>query len=107
MCATFSGPYEVESKLSDVNYLMKMPDRRRKKRVCHINMLKRYECRLVVPPREAAMVSLVRVRNNEQDCVKVTNDGQDCVKVTDYGPSIVRVKNNGQNNARRIGYFWK
>ena len=42
LAAKFVGPYEIESKLSDVNYLVKTPDRRKVKRVCHINMLKPY-----------------------------------------------------------------
>ena len=42
MSAKFTGPYEVLLKLSDVNYLVKTPDRRKSQRVCHINMLKPY-----------------------------------------------------------------
>ena len=38
----FFGPYEVEAKVSEVNYLLKTPDRKRKKRLCHINMIKPY-----------------------------------------------------------------
>lgn len=41
----FSGPYVVESKLSDTNYIIKTPDRRRQTRVCHVNMMKRYHPR--------------------------------------------------------------
>ena len=40
--ARFFGPYEIETKLSDVNYVVKTPDRRKGKRMCHINMLKEY-----------------------------------------------------------------
>jgi hypothetical protein len=36
------GPYEIESKLSDVNYVVKTPGRHKEKRVCHINTLKEY-----------------------------------------------------------------
>ena len=42
LCAKFVGPYKVESKLGDLNYLISTPDRRKGKRVCHINMLKPY-----------------------------------------------------------------
>lgn len=38
--ARFCGPYEVEKKLSDTDYVVKTPDRRKKARVCHVNMLK-------------------------------------------------------------------
>ena len=43
--AKFSGPYDVESKLSETNYIIRTPERRRKTRLCHINMLKRYVSR--------------------------------------------------------------
>ncbi len=40
--ARFLGPYTIEKKLSDTNYTVLTPDRRRKSRLCHINMLKSY-----------------------------------------------------------------
>lgn len=40
--AKFSGPYTVLKKLSETNYLLSTPERRRKTRLCHINMLKKY-----------------------------------------------------------------
>lgn len=42
MSARFSGPYTVEKKLSETDYVIKTPDRKRKTRVCHLNMLKLY-----------------------------------------------------------------
>ena len=38
----FQGPYTICKKLSDVNYVVSTPDRRKKERVCHINLIKRY-----------------------------------------------------------------
>lgn len=38
----YSGPYRVEKRVSDVNYVIATPDKRKKSRLCHINMLKRY-----------------------------------------------------------------
>ncbi len=40
--AKFDGPYAVEKKLSETDYVISTPDRRRKSRVCHLNMLKGY-----------------------------------------------------------------
>ena len=40
--AKYSGPYKVVRKISDTNYLVKTPDRRKETQVCHINMLKAY-----------------------------------------------------------------
>ena len=38
--AKYSGPYKVVKKISDTNYLVKTPGRRKETQVCHINMLK-------------------------------------------------------------------
>ncbi len=40
--AKFTGTYEIKEKLGDTDYVVNTPDRRRKSRVCHINMLKAY-----------------------------------------------------------------
>lgn len=45
LAARFSGPYVVERKLSDTDYVIKTPERRKSTRVCHINMLKAYHSR--------------------------------------------------------------
>ncbi len=43
--AKFTGPYDIKEKLGDTAYVVDTPDRRRKSRVCHINMLKAYVSR--------------------------------------------------------------
>ncbi len=64
--AKFAGPYKVEEKLSDTNYVIRTPDRRRKSRVCHVNMLKSYIARnanadfSVVKPVSTAVVLPVK-----------------------------------------------
>lgn len=45
LTACFSGPYMVKSKVSETDYIIHTPDRRRKTRLCHVNMLKPYLCR--------------------------------------------------------------
>ncbi len=45
LSARFSGPYEVLRKMSDTDYVIRTPDRRKKSRVCHVNMLKAYVVR--------------------------------------------------------------
>ena len=40
--AKYSGPYKVVKKISDTNYLVRIPCRRKETQVCHINMLKAY-----------------------------------------------------------------
>ena len=46
----FSGPYTVERKISETDYVVQTPDRKRKSRVCHINMLKCYFSRVSDSP---------------------------------------------------------
>lgn len=38
--ARFSGPYRIEKKVGNVDYIVSTPDRRKKYRLCHINMMK-------------------------------------------------------------------
>ena len=40
--AKFFGPYTIEKKLSDLNYIVHTPGRRKQKKLCHINMLIEY-----------------------------------------------------------------
>ncbi len=37
--ARFSGPYVIDKKLSEMNYVVRTPDRQRKTRLCNINTL--------------------------------------------------------------------
>ena len=49
----FFGPYVIQKKLSDLNYVVVTPDRRKETQLCHVNMLKPYVERnsdLVVQP---------------------------------------------------------
>ncbi len=60
LSARFSGPYEVLRKLSNTDYVICTPDRKRKSRVCHVNMLKAFHSRetprMEVPHAEDAAV---------------------------------------------------
>ena len=38
--AKFFGPYTIEKKLSDLNYIVHTPGRRKQKQLCHIKVLK-------------------------------------------------------------------
>ena len=51
--ARYFGPYTVEKKVSDLNYIITTPDRRKQKQLCHINMLKEYD------DRDSSNVALV------------------------------------------------
>ena len=40
--ARYFGPYTVDKKTSDLNYIINTPGRRKNKQMCHVNMLKQY-----------------------------------------------------------------
>ena len=52
--ARYYGPYTVDKKLSDVNYTVNTPGRRKQKQLCHINMLKKYI------DRDSSVISLAK-----------------------------------------------
>ncbi len=64
----YTGPYFIEEKLSDTDYVVRTPERWRKTRICHINMLKLYISRpdskysassLVLTPAAVTSVNVV------------------------------------------------
>ena len=88
--AKYSGPYKVVKKISDTNYLVKTPDRRKETQVCHINTLKAYH--------EKPKPELVTL-NNRLGLESPTH-GKDCVgQVTEKEEdteSEVRLENDQQ-----------
>ena len=56
--ARYYGPYTVDKKLSDVNYIVKTPGRRKQKQLCHVNMLNKYI------DRDSSVISLVNLVNS-------------------------------------------
>ena len=42
LAARYSGPYVIEKKVGDLDYLVVTPDRRKRAQLCHVNMLKPY-----------------------------------------------------------------
>uniref|UniRef100_A0AAV2IYA9 Integrase p58-like C-terminal domain-containing protein n=1 Tax=Knipowitschia caucasica TaxID=637954 RepID=A0AAV2IYA9_KNICA len=55
LSAKYTGPYVVKEKLSDTDYIISTLDRRRKTRVCHINMLKQYHSRVTPTTTEPSL----------------------------------------------------
>ena len=62
----FFGPYAIEKKLSDLNYVVVTPDRRKQTMLCHINMLKPYVERTRDPVLQPVNVNVV-VSEPEED----------------------------------------
>ena len=56
--ARYHGPYTVDKKLSDINYIVNTPGRRKHRQLCHINMLKKYI------DRDSSVISSVNLVNS-------------------------------------------
>jgi hypothetical protein len=75
--ARYYGPYEIESKLSDVNYVVKTLGRRKEKRVCHINMLKEYFDRCDQTSVKSSLANVERLENCKEDKIGVESSEKD------------------------------
>ena len=63
----YYGPYTVHKKLSDVNYIVSTPGRRKQKQLCHINMLKKYIDRDSSVISSETLVNSVPHEQNQMD----------------------------------------
>ncbi len=69
-CAKFSGPYTVLRKVSDHNYILSTPERRKHSQLCHVNLLKPFYARTVAPKVNSSVValaSLMPISDLDQD----------------------------------------
>ncbi|XP_071504452.1 uncharacterized protein [Diadema antillarum] len=89
--AKFSGPYVVERKLGKETYVVSMPDRRKTKRVCHVNMLKKYHERV---EDVGAVVSESVVHSAEKSAEEFEHDAPDSQSVSFKSGMIPRVENS-------------
>ena len=85
LSARFSGPYAIEEKLSETDYVIRTPDRRRQSRVCHVNMLKFYHARPQQEekssPAVVLPVSVVCSSANDDDGLVLRNAPQQCARL--------------------------
>ena len=73
--ARYFGPYTIVKKVSDVDYIVDTPDRRKSQRLCHVNMLKKYKGRESIPETNVAcVVQSVHTIDQETECDAVVND---------------------------------
>ncbi|XP_071950797.1 uncharacterized protein [Antedon mediterranea] len=78
LSARFAGPYKVLERVGEVDYVLDTPDRRKKKRLCHINMLKPYTARNNTDTCTSTPVTCVVEENSKEfgdpdTCVKFSN----------------------------------
>ena len=72
--ARYFGPYTVEKKASDLNYIRTTPDRRKQKQLCHINMLKEYVDRHSSNVAPVNVINSVPQKQSEMNCEEVDCD---------------------------------
>lgn len=94
LSARFTGQYEVQKCISPTDYVIATPERRRKTRVCHINMLKRYITRENATPRgeprtpDTVAVNAVIISEPTYTC------GEDDVKTRHSSHQTARLPNS-------------
>ena len=89
--ARYFGPYTVDKKASDLNYIIITPDRRKQKQLCHINMLKEYVDRDSSNVVSVNVISSVPQNQSEMYCEEVDCEEMDFHK-TD--PTCSKLQNS-------------
>ena len=69
--ARYFGPYTVEKKASDLNYIITTHDSCKQKELCHINMLKEYVDRDSSNVAPVNVISSVPQKQSEMNCEEV------------------------------------
>ena len=86
--ARYFGPYVVDRKINDLNYVIATPDRRKSKQLCHINMLKAYHERKGMDDSNVVPVSVSSCVNDDHDPPSPD------ISTTDIPDSHVKLKNS-------------
>ena len=81
--ARYFGPYTIDKKTSDLNYIINIPGRRKNKQMCHVNMLKEYFDRDSSISKPITVVNTVPQESN----VFEPEVNSDFIDKSDPGPS--------------------
>ena len=81
--ARYFGPYTIDKKTSDLNYIINTPGRRKNKQMCHVNMLKEYFDRDSSISKPITVVNTVPQESN----VFEPQVNSDFIDKSDPGPS--------------------
>lgn len=79
--AKFAGPYMVVKQVTEQNYVIATPDRRKSTQLCHVNMLKPYYSRMPQPSLCCAPSS---VEGSRSECVSEITLGDSIPGEQDY-----------------------
>ena len=81
--ARYFGPYTIDKKTSDLNYIINTPGRRKNKQMCHVNMLNQYFDRDSSISKPITVVNTVPQESN----VFEPEVNSDFIDKSDPGPS--------------------
>ena len=84
--ARYFGPYTIDKKTSDLNYIINSPGRRKNKQMCHVNMLKQYFDRDSSISKPITVVNTVPQESN----VFEPEVNSDFIDKSDPGPSKLK-----------------
>ena len=87
--ARYFGPYTIDKKTGDLNYIINTPGRRKNKQMCHVNMLKEYFDRDSSISKPITVVNTVPQESN----VFEPEVNSDFIDKSDAGPS--KLQNSG------------
>ena len=92
--ARYFGPYTIDKKTSDLNYIINTPGRRKNKQMCHVNMLKEYFDRDSSISKPITVVNTVPQESNVFE-PEVNSDFIEPSESNYSSPCILVPKSNG------------
>lgn len=93
LSAKFSGPYDIVERLSDTDYVIRTPERRRTTRVCLINMLKQYYSRSH-PDDKQKLPEVIPPFPQQHCCALVVTEPDDDLAVHSSARPSARLSNS-------------
>ncbi|MDA3086465.1 RNase H-like domain-containing protein [Campylobacter sp. CS_ED1] len=99
--ARYFGPYIVDKKVSDLNYVINTPGRRKQKQMCHVNMLKKYINRDSSFVKPVSVVGSVPPESSDCD----ENCVSDIRENTDPGPAKLQNSDILRNLDQKLSHL--
>ena len=94
----YSGPYVIHKKISDLDYVVKTPDRRKPFQLCHVNMLKKFYVRNPVNStttdniQSSKLSSINNIVLNSPDSISNNKDSDQDFILPQHGPALTNIK---------------
>ena len=99
--ARYFGPYTIDKKTSDLNFIVNTPGRRKNKQMCHANMLKQYFDRDSSISKPITVVNTIPQESNVFE-PKVNSD---FIDKSDAGPSKLENSDILKNFNNKLSYL--